>query len=206
MIRALVLLGCLAPAAAFAQPNFEQAARLRATHHIEHRQDVTMPRQQHVMISQQRAPNLVAIRAGQDAFATIQEIVEILVADPKTDWSKVNIDALRQHLIDMNNVTLNANVTNVPIDGGMIFALTGDGPFRDSIRRMTTAHAATMDGIDCWRFEAAELEDGANLVVHAPAKDLEKLRGLGFLGVLALGMQHHQEHHLMIARGEDQHE
>ena len=204
MIRPLVLIGCLAPAAAFAQPNFQQAARLRAIHHMEHRQYVTMPLQQHVMIPQQRAPSLVATRAGQDAFAAIQEVVEILTADPKTDWSKVNIDALRQHLIDMNNVTLNAQVTNVPIDGGMIFALTGDGPVRDSIRRMSTAHAAAMDGIDGWRFEAAELEDGANLVVHAPAKDLEKLRGLGFLGVLALGM-HHQEHHLMIARGEDPH-
>jgi len=137
MIRALVLIGCLAPSAAFAQPNFEQAARLRAIHHIEHRQYVTMPRQQHVMISQQRAPSSVATRAGQDAFTAIQEVVEILTADPKTDWSKVNIDALRQHLIDMNNVTLNAQVTNVPIDGGMIFALTGDGPVRDSIRRMT---------------------------------------------------------------------
>jgi hypothetical protein len=205
MIRAFVLIGCLAPAAAFAQPNYERAAGVRAAHHMMHRPYVAISRKQHVMISQQRAPSPVATRAGQDAFAAIQEIVEILAADPKTDWSKVNIDALRQHLIDMNNVTLNAKVTNVPIDGGMIFALTGDGPVRDSIRRMAMAHAATMNGVDGWRVEAAELEDGANLVVHAPATDLEKLRGLGFLGVLALGT-HHQEHHLMIARGEDQHE
>ena len=27
---------------------------------------------------------------GQDAFGAIQEIVRILEADPKTDWSKVN--------------------------------------------------------------------------------------------------------------------
>jgi hypothetical protein len=205
MIRVFVLIGCLAPAAAFAQPNYERAAGVRAAHHMMHRPYVAISRKQHVMISQQRAPSPVATRAGQDAFAAIQEIVEILAADPKTDWSKVNIDALRQHLIDMNNVTLNAKVTNVPIDGGMIFALTGDGPVRDSIRRMAMAHAATMNGVDGWRVEAAELEDGANLVVHAPATDLEKLRGLGFLGVLALGT-HHQEHHLMIARGEDQHE
>ena len=32
---------------------------------------------------------------GQDAFGTIQEIVQILEADPNTDWSKVNIAALR---------------------------------------------------------------------------------------------------------------
>jgi hypothetical protein len=28
---------------------------------------------------------------GQDAFGAIQEIVRILEADPKTDWSKVNL-------------------------------------------------------------------------------------------------------------------
>ena len=32
---------------------------------------------------------------GQEAFGTIQEIVRILEADPATDWSKVNIGALR---------------------------------------------------------------------------------------------------------------
>ena len=31
---------------------------------------------------------------GQDAFGAIQEIVRILEADPKTDWSKVNLEAL----------------------------------------------------------------------------------------------------------------
>jgi hypothetical protein len=39
---------------------------------------------------------------GQSAFAAIQEIVAMLEADPKTDWSRVNIEALRQHLIDMD--------------------------------------------------------------------------------------------------------
>ena len=104
----------------------------------------------------------------------------------------------------MNNVTLAANVKNEPIDGGMRFDVTGEGPVRDSIRRMTTAHAATMNGVDGWKFEAAEIEGGASLTVHSPAKDVDKLRGLGFLGVLTLGM-HHQIHHLMIARGENPH-
>ena len=45
---------------------------------------------------------------GQDAFGAIQEIVGILEADPNTDWSKVNISALREHLVDMNEVTLKA--------------------------------------------------------------------------------------------------
>ena len=93
MNRALVLLGCLAPVAAFAQPNFAQAAGVGAVHHMMHRQYVARPRQ-----TPQQPPSPVATRGGQDAFAAIQEIVEILAADPKTDWSKVNIDALRQHL------------------------------------------------------------------------------------------------------------
>ncbi len=104
----------------------------------------------------------------------------------------------------MNNVTLAANVKNEPIEGGMRFDVTGEGPVRDSIRRMTTAHAATMNGVDGWKFEAAEIEGGVSLTVHPPTKDLDKLRGLGFLGVLTLGM-HHQMHHLMIARGESPH-
>ena len=86
----------------------------------------------------------------------------------------------------------------------MRFNVTGEGPVRDSIRRMTAAHAATMNGVDEWKFEVAEIEGGASLAVHAPAKDADKLRGLGFLGVLTLGM-HHQIHHLMIARGVNPH-
>ena len=65
--------------------------------------------------------------AGQGAFAAIQEIVAILEADPNTDWSKVDIDALRQHLVDMNAVTLEAKVANAPVEGGLRFDVTGDG-------------------------------------------------------------------------------
>ncbi len=43
---------------------------------------------------------------GQSAFAALQEVVSYLMADPATDWSRVDIEALRQHLIDMDNVTL----------------------------------------------------------------------------------------------------
>ena len=143
-------------------------------------------------------------QVGQGAFAAIQEIVGILEADPKTDWSKVDVEALRQHLIDMNNVTLAAIVKSEPVDGGIRFTATGADNVRDSIRRMVMAHAATMDGVGDWRFVAAEIDGGATLVVRAPAADMPKLRALGFIGVLTRGM-HHQEHHLMLARGENPH-
>ena len=104
----------------------------------------------------QQLAGAVATQPGQGAFAAIQEIVEILVVDPKTDWSRVNIEGLRQHVIDMNNVTLAASIKNEPIDSGLRFNVTGEGPVRNSIRRMTAAHAATMNGVDGWKFGAAE--------------------------------------------------
>jgi len=48
---------------------------------------------------------------GQEAFGTIQEIVRMLEADPSTDWSKADIAVLREHLIDMNEVTLRAKAS-----------------------------------------------------------------------------------------------
>jgi len=142
--------------------------------------------------------------AGQAAFAAIQEIVGILEADPTTDWSKVDIEALRRHLIDMDNVTLRAEVVAEPVDGGLRFTVTGSGEVARSIRRMVTAHAATMNGVDGWSFAAAPNDAGAVLTVHTPPRDVAELRGLGFIGVMTRGM-HHQAHHLMIARGMNPH-
>lgn len=142
---------------------------------------------------------------GQSAFAAIQEIVSILDADPNTDWSKVDIDALRRHLVDMSNVTLYAQANTRPVENGMRYTVTGKGAVRASIRRMVTAHAKTMNGHNGWRFMADTHPEGAVLTVTVskPA-DLAKLSGLGFFGVMAYGM-HHQVHHLMIATGRAPH-
>jgi hypothetical protein len=146
----------------------------------------------------------IPTQPGQGAFAAIQEIVEILAADPTTDWTKVNIEALRQHLIDMDNVTLHADVKSEVVEDGMAFIVSGEGTIRDSIRRMVVAHATTMNGVGGWQFVGATTDTGATLTVKTPASDIGKLHGLGFIGVLTHGM-HHQMHHLMIARGGDPH-
>ncbi len=159
----------------------------------------------HMMASGMHMPEAaMPTRPGQSAFAAIQEVVQILEADPATDWSKVNIDALRLHLIDMDNVTLHAEVANQPIENGMTFMVSGAGEIRESIQRMITVHATAMNGIEGWQFVAVTTETGASLTVTVPSPDIEKLRGLGFIGVLTRGM-HHQMHHLMIARGGDPH-
>lgn len=159
----------------------------------------------HIVMSRHYPAASVPSEPGQAAFAAIQEIVGILKADPTTDWSKVNIEALRQHLIDMDNVTLRAEVKSERIEGGMRFAVSGVGPLKNSIQRMLTAHAATMSGVGNWTFKAERTDDGASLTVLAPTKDQERLYGLGFIGVMTRGI-HHQTHHLMIARGVNPHQ
>ena len=142
---------------------------------------------------------------GQAAFAAIQEIVAKLEADPDTDWSKVNIETLRQHLIDMNDVTLRAKIIVESQSNGRKFVVTGDGTVVGSIQRMVMGHAATMSGKDGWTMVAEAIANGTKLDVKPPGPGmLAKLDGLGFIGLMTMVM-HHQEHHWMIAKGNAPH-
>src|SRR5437879_2863840 len=78
----------------------------------------------------------VPTQPGQGAFGAVQEIVRILEADPSTDWSKVNLDALRGHLIDMEEVTLHVDAVVEHIPGGIQVAVTGKGRTLEAIRSM----------------------------------------------------------------------
>lgn len=186
MLRAILVLGVLFPVTAHAQSG-----------HGQHTGEGSAA-------SNASRPASTPIQSGQAAFGAIQEIIEILEADPATDWSRVDIEALRRHLIDMDLVTLRAEVRTEAAEGGMRFIVSGAGPVKDSIQRMVTAHSATMNGAGDWTFSATTTEDGAILTVVAPPHDIAKLRGLGFIGVMTRGM-HHQHHHLMIARGHHPH-
>ena len=139
---------------------------------------------------------------GQDAFGAVQEIVHLLEADPQTDWPKVNFEALRQHLIDMNEVTLRAAAAATEIDGGLRVAVTGSGRTLAAIQRMIPAHAVALNGLNGWSATAASAADGALLTVTASdPKEARHIRGLGFIGLIVSGA-HHQPHHLAMAKGE----
>ena len=164
--------------------------------------------QEHVhtpgMVHDSTAPATIA-SPGQDAFGAIAEVVAVLEADPATDWSKVNLEALRQHLIDMHEVTLQSVVRQDTVAGGARFAVEGTGRTREAIRRMTRAHARMMTGPGDPRVTVEETPAGVRLTVLASessdAKAVAKIRGLGFIGLMTLG-GHHGPHHLAMARGE----
>lgn len=142
---------------------------------------------------------------GQDAFGAISEIVRILDADPNTDWDKVDLERLRQHLIDMNEVVLRAQVKASAVAGGLGMEVTGTGRTEQAIRAMVVPHAAELDQMPGLAATVDPIPGGVRLTVtardSADARTVTRVRGLGFIGLLTLGA-HHQPHHLAMARGE----
>jgi hypothetical protein len=158
---------------------------------------------QHDMSSHTGGP--VPTAGGQAAFATIAEIVTLLTNDPTTDWSKVDLEALRQHLIDMDDVVLHAAVTKRDVPGGMEATVTGTGRTAQAIRRMVTMHGSMLAEMPQYQVATVEVPNGVRFTVTAKVKDdgkqVARIRGLGFVGLLTEG-NHHAPHHLAIARGE----
>lgn len=153
----------------------------------------------------QAVPADEPVEAGESAYAALGEVVGILLADSKTDWSAVDVDALRNHLIDMNNVTLRAEVTKTRLPNGAAFHVTGQGPVTGSIKRMTRSHFAEPDFGKPWTMKVQPTDAGANVtVVSTNPNDAAEIYGLGFFGILTMGA-HHQPHHLMMARGKMRH-
>jgi hypothetical protein len=142
---------------------------------------------------------------GQAAFAAIGEIVRLLEADSTTDWRKVDLERLRQHLIDMDLVTLHARVTSQPLPAGARFTVRGTGVTVGAIHRMTRAHAAMVAREGGPQVAVEPTADGAIVTVTArtadDAKAVARIRGLGFIGMMASG-DHHTAHHLALARGD----
>lgn len=138
---------------------------------------------------------------GQSQFAAIAEIVTMLRDDPETDWAQIDIDALRDHLVDMDNVTTKAVVETTVSNLNVTFAVIGDGPAAASIQRMVLAHSPMLQQATSWSVTAEERPDGATMHVQLQSMDqMNEVKGLGFFGLLTIGA-HHQQHHLMIAMG-----
>lgn len=145
--------------------------------------------------------------AGNDAFGTIQEVVDRLQADPHTDWSKVDLEALRQHLVDMDNFTKQVTVVSKkPITNGVELVVRPDNQrARGSLERALDAHPAMVQMETGWSMKTARKGRAFLITVTSPdANDADRIRGLGYIGIMALG-KHHQAHHWAMANGRNPH-
>lgn len=142
---------------------------------------------------------------GQGAFAALSEMVRVLEADPNTDWARVDLAGLRAHLVDMDRLVTHAVVLEEEISNGLLATATGNAETVAALRRMFPAHAAQLARDNRWTVAAAETAEGLTLQVTSdnPAV-VARIRGLGFFGLMA-SQDHHREHHLMMARGEEAH-
>ena len=142
---------------------------------------------------------------GQSQFAAIAEIATLLRDDPGTDWAQVDIKALRDHLVDMDNVTTKASVERTVDGASVTFMITGEQVIAASIRRMVLAHSPMLQGSSDWTVTAEKMEAGASMLTQTGSEEeLNQVLGLGFFGLMTIGA-HHQQHHLMIATGRSPH-
>ena len=141
------------------------------------------------------------VQPGQAVFGAVQEIVALLEADPATDWSRVDIDRLHRHLLDMERLATAARAVREEVPGGLRLTVTGEGKAGEAARRMIPAHAGLLAAETGWAVRAEPLPAGAVLTVTSgdPAQ-AARIRALGFMGLMARG-GHHQPHHLAMARG-----
>lgn len=140
-------------------------------------------------------------QAGQAIFGALSEIINDLRADPATDWERVNIAALRTHLLDMDALMTATHARMEPVEGGAVFFITGSPGGLAAAGRMVPPHIAMLNVEAGWDAVFIDGEGALRLrVTSAMPGDAAQIRGLGFYGVMALG-EHHGPHHMMMATG-----
>jgi hypothetical protein len=149
---------------------------------------------------------VVLTESGTDPFATLQEVITALEANPGTNWEKVNIEALRLHLVEMQDMTINVDVKHQYIDNGFQAVVTPTtNRAVKSLTRVLSGHPAQMKAETGWDMQVSNNDDIFTLtVVSKKAHEVAKIRGLGYIGVMSYG-NHHQPHHWAMASGENPH-
>jgi hypothetical protein len=148
---------------------------------------------------------MMGASSGSAIFDALSAQVAQLDADSATNWSKVNLEAFRQHQIDMNDVLMNAVVVQKNVEGGVSLKITGTGRTVGAIQRMVVTHMNALQMTGQYVTSSKKIANGAEAVVTAPAPAsaaaVARIRGLGFAGLITQGT-HHMRHHDAMARGD----
>ena len=153
-----------------------------------------------------RNSNYVLTEAGTDPFAVIQEAIALLEANPDTDWAVVNIEAVRSHLVEMQDMTLNVTVEQEPINLGFMAVITPTtNRALESMIQVLSVHPSQMKIETDWDMTVTNNNGIFTITVTTnKLSDIDKIRGLGYIGIMAYG-NHHQPHHWAMASGENPH-
>lgn len=140
---------------------------------------------------------------GQGGYAALSEIVSHLMERSETKWDTVDIEGLRLHLLDMDNLFTHANVTIEELPNGLRIHASKNGLGGDAVTRMVPAHAPVLASETGWVSEAKTFSGEIIWTVSSPT-DAQIIKALGFFGLMAIG-DHHRSHHLNLAIGQTSH-
>jgi hypothetical protein len=157
----------------------------------------------------------VALGGGRSYFlpntANAQQVFSTCAALGGSGWDhSALIKGLEQQrgicweliLIDHTQAGLSAfSPARILRPDGARFEVRGSPRVLSAINTMVPAHAPFLAGETGWSVASEEMEDGVALIVGG---DGEQIQGLGFFGLMTIGA-HHQEHHLMMAKGAGPH-
>ena len=158
-----------------------------------------------IVLAQHHAMNNAPLNmAGNEIFGTVQEVVQKLENDPKTDWSKVDLEALRQHLLDMKAFTEEVEViSQTHIKNGLSIEIKPQtSRAGEALERVMKMHPLMLKQEKGWDMQSKLLNGNFLISVTTEnSSEVDELRALGYIGILAEGA-HHQAHHWMIATGQ----
>lgn len=146
-------------------------------------------------------------QAGNDIFATIQEVIVRLNNNPDTNWATVDIEALRQHLLDMNDMAVNVEILNrKPLINGLRIALQGTTARAEkTLARVFKVHPKHLKSETGWDMKVERY--GKQFIVTTTTEKPEqtqKIIALSYIGLMAYG-KHHQLHHWGMSTGQNPH-
>jgi hypothetical protein len=142
------------------------------------------------------------LEPGQAIFGALSETLERLEADPATDWTRVDLDALREHLVQMDLLFGEARVSREPLPDGLRFVVRGSDEVLEAASAIGPMHAQMLRAtVPSWQIGVeARAEDVVFEVRSSELAQQVKIRALGFAGLLTLGA-HHADHHWQMATG-----
>ena len=150
--------------------------------------------------------HVALVQPGQAIFGALQEVLERLEADPATDWTRVDLDALREHLVQMDLLFREADVSRQPLPDGMRFEVRGGDDVLRAAEAIGAMHAQMLSAsAPSWEMRVAKRQDAVELEVRSSElAEQVRIRALGFAGLLTLGT-HHADHHWAMATGRAPH-
>ncbi len=155
----------------------------------------------------QNLNNTLLTEAGNDIFGTIQEVINKLNTNPNTNWKQVNIEALRQHLLDMSDIASAVDViSQTPIKNGLRVVISPNKPRAlRSLERILRNYPEQLQSKTGWIMRIKKQGLQYQLTITGKPSDADKIRALGYFGLMTYGNQH-QVHHWSIINSKNNHQ